>query len=273
MLLIHRHRAPVALFAMVVGAALVTGCATRPPADDEEAVAAFEEANDPLEPMNRAIFSFNQFADEILIEPLAIMYRLLVPPEVRTGVGNFLHNMRSPVRFANDLMQGETDRAFITFQRFIINSTAGVGGLMDVAEDFGIEGHREDFGQTIAIWGGGEGAYLMLPLLGPSNVRDATGLAVDGFLDPFVYFLPNEALIARSLVRGIDAREGVLDTLDEIERTSLDFYATLRSLYRQHRDDSIRNGEPSDVVPVPSIAIEDFEEIEDYSDEMVTLND
>ena len=113
----------------------------------------------------------------------------------------------------------------------------------------------------------------MLPLLGPSNVRDTTGLVVDAFLDPLTYFAPNDALIGRTLVRGIDAREGVLDTLDEIERTSLDYYATLRSLYRQHRNDEIRNGVPADVIPVPAISIQDFEEIDDADDEKVTLND
>jgi phospholipid-binding lipoprotein MlaA len=271
MLLTHRHRALAALSATLLGTAILAGCATRP-IDDQEAVAAYEEANDPLEPMNRAIFSFNQFADGILIKPLAIMYRMLVPPEVRSGLHNFLENLRAPVHLANDLMQGETDRAFITFQRFIINSTAGGAGFVDVAEDFGIEGHREDFGQTIAVWGSGEGPYLMLPLLGPSNVRDTTGLVVDSFLDPLVYFVPNEALIARTLVRGIDEREGVLDTLDEIERTSLDFYATLRSLYRQHREDVIRNGAPSEVLPVPAISIQDFEKIEDDQDAKFTLN-
>lgn len=273
MLLNFVHRAPAALIAVTLGAALLTGCATRPPAEDQEAVAAYEEVNDPLEPMNRAIFSFNQFADGILIKPLAIMYRMLIPPEVRSGVNNFLENLRAPVYFANDLMQGETDRAFITFKRFVINSTAGGAGFVDVADDFGIESHREDFGQTIAVWGAGEGAYVMLPLLGPSNVRDTTGLVVDSFLDPLVYFVPTEALIARTLVRGIDAREGVLDTLDEIERTSLDYYATLRSLYRQHRDDEIRNGEPSAILPVPAISIQDFEEFDDAGDEKVSLND
>ncbi len=253
---------PARLSASLLTVALLFGCAS-PPEGDADAQAAYDEINDPLEPFNRAIFSFNQFADGILIKPIALAFRTFVPPEPREGVRNFLSNLRSPIVLANDLMQGEFDRAVVTIERFAINSTAGLGGLIDVAARFGIEGHREDFGQMLAVWGSGEGPFLMLPILGPSNPRDVTGLVVDGFIDPVPYFVSSNIQVARTVLRGADERERVLDALDEIERTSLDFYATLRSLYRQRRADEIRNGAPAPVVPIPAISIEEFE----YPDE------
>ncbi len=230
--------------------------AQAPVADDTSDV---DVVNDPLESINRAIFEINLFIDGILIKPLALLYRDLVPPEVRTGVHNALANLRSPVTLVNDLLQGETDRAGATVKRFFVNSTVGLGGVLDVASDLGIESHREDFGQTLAVWGSGEGFYLVLPILGPSNPRDLLGLIADGFIDPFTYVAPTEALVARTVVRGIDERETVIEPLDEIQQTSLDFYATLRSLYRQRRNDEIRNGRPAPVVPIPPISIEDYE--------------
>ena len=256
------------VFGAVLCVAVLVGCAASAPEGDAEAQAAIDETNDPIEPVNRAIFSFNQFADGILIKPLALMYRDLTPPPVRRGVRNMLSNLRTPVTLANDLLQGKGGRALVTGERFLINTTVGVGGLMDIASDWGIEGHREDFGQTLAEWGSGEGPYLMLPLLGPSNPRDTVGLVVDSVLDPFGYFIPTKYAITRTLVRGIDERERVVDQLDEIERASLDFYATLRSLYRQRRADEIRDGKAAVIVPIPSLSIEDFEDIES---ERVTL--
>ena len=251
---------PIRLFVAVVCAALLSGCATMSETGSVEPQTALDRARDPIEPVNRAIFEFNRVADQILIKPLAQMYQVLLPEPLRDGIRNFLDNLRTPVTLANDLFQGKFDRAAVTVQRFVINSTAGVGGLFDVARDFGIQGHREDFGQTVATWGGGEGMYLVLPILGPSNPRDAVGLVVDGFLDPVNYFAPGEVILARSLVRGVVERERVLDTLDEIERASLDFYATLRSLYRQRRADEIRDGRPAPVIPIPGISIDEIED-------------
>ena len=132
-----------------------------------------------------------------------------------------------------------------------------------MASDLGMAGHSEDFGQTLAVWGSGEGLYLMLPLFGPSNPRDAIGLAADTFLDPLSYYADTEILVARTGVRGVDERAAVVDSLDEIERTSIDYYATLRSLYRQHRADQIRNGAPAPVMPIPSISFKDFEHLDE----------
>ena len=259
---------PARLSASLLTALLLFGCAS-PPEGDADAQADYDEVNDPIEPFNRAVFSFNQFADGILIKPLAEAYRTFVPPEPREGVHNFLANLRSPIVLANDLMQGEFDRAVVTIERFVINSTAGLGGLIDVAARMGIEGHREDFGQTLAVWGSGEGPFLMLPLLGPSNPRDVAGLIVDGFIDPAAYLVADNLLLARTLVRGVDERERVIDELNEIERESLDFYAKLRSVYRQFRDDEIRNGAPAPILPIPAISIEEFERTDEKRVSMV----
>ncbi len=249
------------LFASLFCAVLLAGCATGPPPGDADAKASYDEANDPLEPMNRGLFEVYQFTDDIAIKPLALMYHLLVPPEPRRGVRNFLSNLRAPVNLANDLLQGKIDRAYVTAQRFALNSTLGIAGVMDVANDyFDIKGHKEDFGQTLAVWGSVDGPYIMLPLLGPTSPRDLVGLVVDSLLDPLGYFVASEALIGRTFARGIDERERVIDALDEIERTSLDFYATFRSLYRQRRADEIRDGEPAPAVPVPTFVIDEFEE-------------
>jgi len=232
--------------------------------------AADEVVNDPLEPMNRAIFSFNQFAEGLLFKPLAMLYRDVLPPELQDAVGGILETLHTPVILANDLLQGEPERAAETLGRFFINGTLGLGGIFDVAAEFDMPGHSEDFGQTLAVWGLGEGMYLVLPLLGPSSVRDSIGLGVDAFLDPLTYYTSFGERVGRSAARGIDELSGVVDSLDEIERTSLDFYATLRSLYRQQRDDQFRNGAAPPVVPIPSISFEDFDSLDE--DQLFQVN-
>ena len=215
--------------------------------------------NDPLEPMNRVIFSFNQFAQGLLFKPLALLYRDLVPPPVQDAVAGILETLRTPVTLANDLLQGEPERASETLSRFAINGILGIGGIFDIAAELGIEGHNEDFGQTLAVWGSGEGMYLVLPLLGPSSVRDGIGLGIDVLFDPLTYYASFKQLAGRTATRGIVELSGVIDSLDEIERTSLDYYATLRSLYRQQRADQIRNGAAAPVVPIPSLSLDDFD--------------
>ena len=248
-----KRRFAIRVFGPLLGVMLLAACATPPAGGD-----GFDEFNDPLEPMNRVIFSFNQFFDGLLFKPLALMYRDLLPPEIQDGIGGILETLKTPVVLANDLLQGDVDRAGETLSRFAVNATVGIGGIFDVATDMGLKGHDEDFGQTLAVWGNGEGMYLVLPLFGPSNPRDAIGMGVDTLMDPLRYYASTEQLLARTLVRGIDERAGVIDALDEIERTSIDFYATMRSLYRQHRNDLIRNGSPAPVIPIPSISFDDF---------------
>lgn len=204
-----------------------------------------EEDTDPLEIPNRLIFAFNQAADFAIIRPVAYVYREIVPLAVRDAIRNFLRNLRTPVILANDLLQGEMDRAAATTQRFFINSTAGVLGFFDVAADMGLPWHDEDFGQTLGVYGIGEGVYLVLPLLGPSSARDAAGRVVDHFLDPLTYIADDQGkeewMLYRTALAGVDFRARNIDTLDEIERDSIDFYARIRSLYRQRRKAKIDN--------------------------------
>lgn len=238
---------------MTVAIALaLSGCATPPPADDPEGLAAYNEANDPIEPFNRKIFAFNMTLDTYVIKPVATAYRDYVPDQVRDGVENFLDNLRSPVILLNDVLQLQPQRAGETFGRFVANTILGVGGIFDVVDK--VPAHSEDFGQTLGYWGVPEGPYLMLPLLGPAPIRDGIGLGVDTLTDPFTILVNSTPVsFTRTFVRGIDTRSRNIKVLDEIERTSIDYYAAIRSLYRQRRDDEIRNGEPRTAI-VPEIA-------------------
>lgn len=227
--------------AVAITVAVLPGCATKPPADDKEALAEYEATNDPWEPTNRAIFEFNQALDRTLIKPAAKGYRAMIPEWGRDRIDDFLTNLNSPIVFMNDVLQGEIGRAAETVGRFVMNSTFGVLGIMDVAEHAGMKGHSEDFGQTLAVWGLPEGPYLMLPLFGPMNPRDGIGMGVDMVADPVGWYAPTWANITRSVVSGINTREEYLDVLDEVERSSLDYYASIRSMYRQNRVKQIKN--------------------------------
>ncbi|HVR67307.1 MAG TPA: VacJ family lipoprotein [Verrucomicrobiae bacterium] len=241
-------RGLAAQIAALAGLVVLAGCAM-PPSNDPEALAAYREANDPLEPMNRYFFDLNNFADEILMKPLAGWYYIALPDFAQDGIRNAVNNVRTPVILANDLFQGEFERAGTTFGRFLVNSTLGLGGLFDIAERMGLERHDEDFGQTMAVAGLDEGPYLVLPLIGPSNPRDAFGRIVDAFLDPMTYltFFTNVGWIntTRNGLDIVDFRARNLQTLDQIKKGSLDYYATVRSLYRQRRADEISNGNPN----------------------------
>lgn len=201
-----------------------------------------DEVYDPVETVNRAIYGFNDFLDKILLKPVAEGYRYIVPKPVRKGVHNALSNLKEPVTVLNSALQGDKENSFTSFWRFTINSTWGILGIFDVASEAGLPLREEDYGQTAGVYGAGNGPYLMLPILGPSNARDVFGRVVDTFTDPFNYALHDDATVGRSIVTGIDARERTLDLIDEIKRTSLDPYAAIRSLYTQKRADEIANG-------------------------------
>lgn len=249
------------LIAATVGfSVLATGCATKPDPADEAAVQAYHEANDPLEPMNRYFFDVNQFLDEILLKPFAGWYHLALPDPAEDGVRNALRNLKSPVILANDLFQGEWSRAGTTVARFFINTTVGVGGLVDVASMMDMNYHEEDFGQTLAVYGAGEGPYLHLPILGSGNPRDYSGRLVDYALDPLTWvgyaFNVSEINTARTGLETLDTRARNLEAIDELNKGSIDFYATVRSLYRQQRNDLIRNGESDQQAPQQMITDE-----------------
>ena len=229
-----------ALLVIVLG-----GCATK----DPDAV----EANDPLEPANRVMFNFNQLLDRNAALPAATFYRAAVPGDLRFGVHNFLSNLNLPIAVANDMLQGQVTRAGDASGRFVINSTLGVAGLFDVATDWGLPEQEEDFGQTLGYYGVPEGPYLVLPFLGPKPPRDLAGSYVDAFFSPLAYVhfkgRPYWAL-ARSALTTVDKRSANIELLREIERSSVDYYATMRSLYRQRRADAIKNG-VEDGQPLP----------------------
>jgi phospholipid-binding lipoprotein MlaA len=208
-----------------------------------------EDDNDPLEVPNRMFFAFNEALDFAVIRPIAVTYRFIVPTGVRDTVRNFLRNLRSPVTLANDLLQGNLERAEVTFTRFFLNSTIGMLGLFDIAAESGFPYHDEDFGQTMGSYGAGEGFYLVLPILGPSSLRDGGGRIVDILLDPLTYLAPTEFGIGRAVANGIDFRSRSIETLDSLQADSLDFYARVRSLYRQNRQSEINNGETPTEAP------------------------
>src|SRR5579871_1929686 len=164
------------LFAALLAAASLTGCATDPSGQ-----------NDPYEHTNRSIFDFDQSIDHAVARPVAVFYNHAVPEFARDSVHNFLGNLDAPVTFGNDVLQGAPGRAGETLGRLVINSTFGIGGLIDIAAKMGIPRHDEDFGLTLGVWGAGEGPYIVLPLAGPSNPRDMTGEVVDIFMDPLTY--------------------------------------------------------------------------------------
>ena len=232
---------------------LLAGCATPPPVTEREAYQEYVETNDPFEPTNRAIFQFNRALDEGLFQPIARAYRSAVPLWLRQRVGDALENLSAPVVFLNDVLQGEAERAMTTLVRFVINSSIGVAGLTDMAGEMGLKGHDEDFGQTLAVWGAEDGPYIMLPIFGPSNPRDTVGRVVDWVVDPFNRWANNtdheELVLVRGGVAALHTRTELLDLTDDLEKTSLDLYAAVRSLYRQRRANAISNGVESNKVP------------------------
>ncbi len=237
-------------------ALLLAGCATPPPDDDPEAKAEFEQLNDPLEPTNRVIFEFNDMLDVYFLRPVAQGYRAILPKFGRDRVADFLDNLKMPLYFTNNLLQGNPSLAGVTIERFVLNSTFGVAGLMDVATPLGLPGNKPDLGQTFGVWGIGEGPYLVLPLMGPSNPRDAVGLGIEAVADPLDYYLANNemnwVLWTRFGISGISQREAYLDALDDVKRTSLDYYSAMRSLYRQRRNAQINEADNPGQTVVPS---------------------
>jgi phospholipid-binding lipoprotein MlaA len=241
------------LLSIVVLAAVVllAGCATL----REGAEPA--EPYDPLERMNRAVFRSNRALDRAVIKPVAEGYRKVLPEFVRDRVRAFLNNLTEPRIFINDLLQVRLNSAGMTFARFLMNSTAGIGGLFDIASKHNLPRQSGDFGQTLYMWGLGDGPYLVLPIFGPSNVRDAIGLGVDLYADtytnPVSYLVADQDRTAVNLglgvVDGVDLRSRNIETLDAIEQNSLDFYAQLRSIVYQHRHAQLRKARGLEETP------------------------
>lgn len=235
---------------------LLLGCSIALPPAPAVAV------GDPLEPLNRGIFEFNRIVDGLVLKPASQIYEFTVPEPGRRSVTNFLVNLRAPVVFVNHLLQGEREQAGITLGRFMINSTMGIFGIFDFASVVGVEPRLEaDFGQTLGVWGVGGGAYLVLPILGPSTIRDAGGIVVDGFVfDPWPYVSDMETQFARRGTEAVDTRYRFGPVLDDLEETSLDFYVAVRSAYLQNRASRIARGRPVRDDAYESIFEEDFDD-------------
>lgn len=220
--------------------------------DDEFSGYYKDEVNDPLETLNRGIFKFNEVVDFVLLKPVAKTYVFIVPEFGRDRVSNVLSNLGEPVNMINGFAQGNPERGFTSLWRFILNSTFGVFGMFDFAgTNTDLQHVQEDFGQTLGVWGVDSGAYLVLPLIGPSTTRDAPGLAVDALTNPFNYVESDEFVYGRLAASVIDSRARNLDLIDEIYRNSVDPYATIRSAYLQRRAALVNNQQ----VPTESVGV------------------
>jgi phospholipid-binding lipoprotein MlaA len=251
----NRRQSPLAVRGLAFAASLaVTGLLAVPSARAQQPLApapsaapepAAEDNGDPWENTNRAIFNFNQGVDRNVLVPVSNAYRTVLPLPVRDAIHDFLQNLNGPIIFANDVLQGQIGLARDTLGRFVVNTTIGLGGIVDVATKAGIPYHTNDLGITLASWGITSGPYMMLPVLGPSNPRDLFGDVADSFGDPGNIVASDYhyiwATFARGATSGIDERSRNIESLAEIERTSLDYYATIRSLARQRRAAQIRH--------------------------------
>jgi phospholipid-binding lipoprotein MlaA len=223
-------------------ALVLAGCATAP---GEERLAE----RDPLEKLNRGVWGFNRAVDQVAIKPATTAYQTVTPPPARRGLSRILANLSEPFSMINNVLQGKPDRALRNFERFAVNSTIGVGGLADHASSFGIASADEDFGQTLARWGVNGGPYIVLPILGPSTLRDGVGSGVAQLANPYRIGLRHVGL-THMQGRGVTAGELVVRRSDVMAsgtdaflKTSLDPYAAARSAYLQRRHAEVRDEE------------------------------
>ncbi|MBI3897930.1 MAG: VacJ family lipoprotein [Gammaproteobacteria bacterium] len=236
-----------------------SGCATVPTGAQEATPESESETavNDPLEGFNRTMYSFNNKFDRYLLKPVASGYRTVTPAPVRKGVSNFFSNLREPLVLLNNVLQGKFKNAASDLGRFVTNTTIGVFGLFDVASHVGLERHTEDFGQTLGAWGVGEGPYLVLPFLGPSNVRDGFGLVGDYAAYPPTYMEEQSTASKLLAVRIIDTRTQLLDAGDILEQAAgEDSYVFVREAYLQRRRNLVSDGAQG-LAPVDPSLFED----------------
>jgi len=220
--------------ALTLALAAAAGCASTGERDPR----------DPLEPLNRAVYRFNEGLDEAVAKPVATAYRDAVPEPLRTYVRNFFGNIADLFIGVNNILQGKPDDGLQDWMRFVVNSFFGVFGINDVASDMGFEKHNEDFGQTLGRWGLGDGAYLVLPLLGPSTLRDGAGTAADLYFDPVGELSPVRLRNSAVVLRLTGARADLLDAGRLLEEAALDKYVFLRDAYLQRRRSLIYDGRP-----------------------------
>lgn len=208
------------------------------------ATSPYDEASDPLEGVNRLTFKFNDKLDRVLLKPVAERYKNYMPAPVQTGVGNFFGNLYEPIVIVNDVLQWKPKQAGSDTMRFGFNTVFGVAGLIDVSTPWGMEKHNEDFGQTFGAWGFGEGWYLVLPLRGPSTMRDTAGLLPAWFLDPIKYQSNDWERLGAYSMLAVHKRSRLLSTTRILDAGSVDAYLQVRTAYRQKRWFDIHDGNP-----------------------------
>lgn len=225
--------------------------------------AANGPGGDPWEPVNRGVFAVNHSLDKVTLKPVARGYREVVPTFVRRGVANFFANLRTPLTIVNQLLQGKGRTALSDTGRLLLNSTVGIGGLFDPATSAGLEEHKEDFGQTLATWGVPEGPFVMVPLLGPRNLRDAVTIPLNLFAHPLFHYDNTSVRDKLWALEAVNVRARLL-AADAFLEDSYDPYASIRDAYRQNRQYLIYDGEPPD-------DYDDFFEEENFVNEEQTV--
>lgn len=219
----------ILVLALAVG---MTGCAT----------SGHSNKSDPLEPFNRAMFKFNDGVDTVALKPAATVYQQVLPTFVQTGVGNFFGNLADAWTAVNNFLQGKLEDGLTDVMRVAVNSTFGLLGVLDIGSEAGLPKHKEDFGQTLGKWGVQSGPYVVLPLFGPSTLRDTLALPVDLTGDPWSYSEPDSVLVAGSVLRVVDLRAAALDAGNLIEDAALDRYEFIRDAYLQRRESKVNDG-------------------------------
>ena len=225
---------------LVAAVVLVSGCATRPPGISANPA-------DPFEPFNRSVSNFNEQVDNAVVKPVATAYVRVLPSMVRTGVSNFFGNLGEVWNFTNSVLQLNPQRSAETFMRLNVNTFFGLGGLLDIATEVGIDRHNEDFGQTLGRWGVPPGPYVVLPILGPSTLRDTAAFPADRFGDAFRYVPNIEVRNYLTALRLVDLRSGYLRAGQLLDDAALDKYSFTRDAWLQKRRSDVFDGNPPDV--------------------------
>jgi len=251
----HLTVAPRRMVRVMLGVAcgamlMLSGCASLQGADPR----------DPIEPVNRKIYGFNDAVDRMFLKPVATAYNDITPRPVRVGVSNFFSNANDVWSFANNVVQLKPKESVETLARVGVNTVLGLGGVLDVATEIGIDQHKEDFGQTMGFWGVPPGPYLVLPILGPSNARDAVGWRFDSLGNPLYQIDPIRTRNQITLINAVDTRAGYLRAGQTLQEAALDPYSFIRDVYLQKRRNDIYDGhppeedEPPEADPTPPAA-------------------
>ncbi len=242
--------------AIVASLLALSACSSIPAAPKDQRAPA-----DPWEPMNRQIHGFNTGFDSVTLKPIAQGYEFIFPQFLRTGIGNFSDNLRTPLSIINNFLQGKGNAGFSETGRLLVNSTVGIGGLFDVADEMGIEQHKEDFGQTFAVWGMSDGPYVSLPFFGPSTLRDGFAMPLNILADPLFWYDVSSVRDKIAITRLVDQRQRLFSA-EKLLADSADPYISLRESYLQNRRFVIFDGDP----PVDDDFYEEFDE-EEFDDE------